>query len=402
MWVGLLFCLLCQTIQFHDDSRTANGVLSPSSRRLVTQYRRNIVQCLVLGKYTRTVPYTVEVFFLYFQIEQVRAEGTTPDNWILLGMLVRLAFRMGYHRDPSHFSKISSFRGEMRRRVWAAIVQLDLAGSNVIGLPRMIQESQCDTAEPRNLLDEDFGPNFTELPPSRPDTFQTSILYLREKKRVLSVSRKVYDLTSTTKPYSYEDVMGLDAAINDVKKAIPPSLQLKPLTILTNPVIWTRQMSLSIILAEAQCVLHRRYLTPGRTDPRYSHSRMTCIEAALQMLEHQSTFNREKDRGGKLYEHRWKYNSLINYDFLLAATLLSVDLDHDVSVEQDGEHDAGSLSPEMEVRERIIKALKGSYEIWLQSYSSSKDARIAAGAIERVLGKAYGGGWSRDNQPGEA
>jgi hypothetical protein len=398
MWVGLLFCLLCQTIQFHDDSRSANGTLSPPSRRLVTQYRRNIVQCLILGKYTRTVPYTVEVFFLYFQIEQVRTEGTTPDNWILLGMLVRLAMRMGYHRDPSHSSKISPFRGEMRRRMWGAIVQLDLAGSNVMGLPRMIQESQCDTAEPRNLLDEDFGPTCTELPPSRPDTFQTPILYLREKKHVLSASRRVYDLTSTTKPYSYDDVMSLDAAINDVKRAIPSALQLKPLTILTYPVIWTRQMSLSLLLAEAQCVLHRRYLTPGRTDPHYSYSRMTCIEAALQMLDHQSTFNREKDRGGKLYEHRWKYNSLINYDFLLAATLLSVDLDHDISVEREGKVEAGLQSPEAEVRERIIKALEGSHAIWLQSCSSSKDSRLAAGVIERVLTKARGTGWSHGSQ----
>lgn len=355
-----------------------------------------------MGKYTRTVPYTVEVFFLYFQIEQVRNEVTTPDNWILLGMLVRLALRVGYHRDPSHSSKISPFRGEMRRRVWAAIVQLDLAGSNVIGLPRMIQESQCDTAEPSNLLDEDFGPDCAELPPSRPDSFQTSLLYLREKNRALSVSRKVYDLTSSAKPYSYDDVMSLDAAINNAKTAIPSALQLKPLTILTNAVIWTRQMSLSLILAEAQCVLHRRYLTPGRTDPRYYYSRMACIEAALQMLEHQSTFNREKDRGGKLYEHRWKYNSLINYDFLLAATLLSVDLDHDASVEQKEEVQAGSLSGEMEVRERIINALKGSYVIWLQAYNSSKDARRAASAIERVLGKAYGRGWSQENLLGKA
>ena len=81
-----------------------------------------------------------------------------------------------------------------------------------------------------------------------------------------------------------------------------------------------------------------------------------------------------------------KYHHVINHDFLLAATILCLDLDHDLT--------AGvSSTPSEELcddsrRDDVISALLESNRIWLQSSSSSREARKAVEALKIVLGKA--------------
>jgi hypothetical protein len=109
-------------------------------------------------------------------IEHFLSQDAEFEIWILHGMLIPISLRMGLHRDPKHFSEISIFAGEMRRRVWATIFQIDVGLSGLAGLPRMIKPHQCDTEEPRNMLDSDFDENTLELPQSRPESEFTPIL----------------------------------------------------------------------------------------------------------------------------------------------------------------------------------------------------------------------------------
>ncbi|KAF3801149.1 Pyrrolocin cluster transcription factor fsdR [Colletotrichum gloeosporioides] len=62
--------------------------------------------------------------------------------------MAQLAFRMGYHQDPSHFPRISAFDGEMRRRVWATIHILDGTMTMFIGAPRIISDETWNTKPP--------------------------------------------------------------------------------------------------------------------------------------------------------------------------------------------------------------------------------------------------------------
>ena len=175
--------------QFQQSTDDETGSINQSFQSgkspqdLVRIYREKVVQCLVLGKYTKSVPYTIETLLLYFMIGHFQCEDTQIGNWILLGIIVRIAMRMRYHRDASHYPRISPFQGEMRRSSWAMIVQLDLITSQ-IGLPRMMKDWQSDTAEPRSLLDDDFDEDVTEPPASRPDTDLTTLVYFVTKKKV--------------------------------------------------------------------------------------------------------------------------------------------------------------------------------------------------------------------------
>lgn len=91
------------------------------------------------------------------------------DSWTQLGSIVRMAMTMGLHRDPSEFEpRMSVFSGEMRRRFWFTILDMDLHTSLACNLPCLVREGDYTCRPPRNLDDVDLREDLAELPPSRP------------------------------------------------------------------------------------------------------------------------------------------------------------------------------------------------------------------------------------------
>jgi hypothetical protein len=129
--------------------------------------------------------------------QYLRSADTQFSVYVLVGMLLRISFRMGYHRDPSRFPNISPFKGEMRRRQWLVIMSLDLVTSAQVGLPRSIQSFMYDTQEPRNYIEEDIHEHITELPPSRPESELTQLLYSIILTRVRTIQAKITDLMNS-------------------------------------------------------------------------------------------------------------------------------------------------------------------------------------------------------------
>lgn len=99
-------------------------------------------------------------------------------------MILHIAIRMGYHRDPDHFPGISPFESEMRRSIWTAITSIDLVLSLETGLPRVATDAQIDTKESRNLRDCNFDEDMTNIPPPRPETEWTPVLPIIARGRL--------------------------------------------------------------------------------------------------------------------------------------------------------------------------------------------------------------------------
>jgi Fungal specific transcription factor domain len=111
------------------------------------------VQCLVNSDYTKSSTYTIETMLLYVHSEYQSRWDAEVGIWVIGGIIVRLALRMGYHRDPSNYPNLTPFQGEMRRRIWAFIRQLDTMFSFQLALPSMIRNTDADTALPRNIFE---------------------------------------------------------------------------------------------------------------------------------------------------------------------------------------------------------------------------------------------------------
>ena len=81
--------------------------------------------------------------------------------WILNGIVIRVAQKMGLHRDGELLG-LSPFETEMRRRLWWQIIMVDAKYAMLSGLSHSLLPRSWDTKEPKNINDVDLYPSATE------------------------------------------------------------------------------------------------------------------------------------------------------------------------------------------------------------------------------------------------
>ncbi|KAJ5923432.1 hypothetical protein N7454_008677 [Penicillium verhagenii] len=381
MWVGKFYGAMSLALMFQTD-----GV--ENRNELITRFDQKVHQCLVLGRYQDCPPDTIETicFTLSTQFNQI-GDGEV-NSLIILGILARLAQRMGYHRDASHFPDITPYQGEMRRRVWATVTNLDVMLSLSVGLPRLLREFQSDTAPPRNLLDSDFDEDTTELPPSRPITYSTPCQWLVAKTKLTTMLGIITDFSTSIRRPNYAEVMRLDKLLLDTYLDNPEFLLERPLnqSLMDTPETILHRIQLVTLLAKARCVLHYRYLAASRSDERYSYSRSTCIGAALKILQYHRVMHQESQPGGRLFREKWKVNSpIMRGVMLLGTTLLCLELNYDVSNTPKSNPRSRPLTEP--VRNAIINALQTSYAIWSEAGESYPKSANTTQAIYVIFQK---------------
>lgn len=141
------------------------------------------------------------------------------------------------------------------------------------------------------------------------------------------------------------------------------------------------------IYHKAQCVLHRPFLNRARDNPRYIPSRRACIESSLELLKYQVMQHAESLPGGLLQGRQWYNSSLSSHDFLLAGTILAVDLFHDLQIRASGRDPATSYGWGLNRHEESIAALQRSRDIWNELKDQSLEAWKASVIIGLLLEK---------------
>jgi hypothetical protein len=149
-----------------------------------------------LGRKERTELSTLQVEVLLLLSRSLR--HLYPEKlWSLTGALVRTAMVMGLHTDPTGVTGIPPYQAEMRRRLWATILEIDLQASVTAGMPVVSPKLDSYNLVPANLHDADFNESSTKLPTSRPLNTLTDSLYqvclatsLPQRLEALSLSQR--------------------------------------------------------------------------------------------------------------------------------------------------------------------------------------------------------------------
>ncbi|KAF1964283.1 hypothetical protein BU23DRAFT_604894 [Bimuria novae-zelandiae CBS 107.79] len=343
---------------------------------------------ILLGNYMKGTPHTIEALLTFLQTEYVLGEDAQQGTWQLIGTIICVALKMGYHRDGSHFPDVSPFEAEMRRRTWYILIQFDIASASQLGLPRTIKESQCDTQEPRNLLDDDFDYTCSMLPPAIPPNEHTLSQFLIYKSRVVMVYGMICDFTTSSKQRDYGEAGRLDNLLRDSYTQKPAVLELKPLhrSIMDGTDLVTRRLYIAMSFYLAQMTLHRKFMFLAKTNSKYSASHATCIEAALLALGLQAELAEHTQPGRMLYADRWKIFVLIQSEFLLATIILCYNLDDNLTNSRQGKAPIAT----QEFTQKSLIALQVAQDIWWKQQDLSKEAGSAVKAIDVVLNKARG------------
>ncbi|KAI1117993.1 fungal-specific transcription factor domain-containing protein [Nemania sp. NC0429] len=381
IWVGLLYGMICLAVMVSDAHDSGHGPETDQRPLQIAMYREKIVQCLVMGEYTKPSPHVLEAVIHYVYVEFLLGPDAKEDLWFLLALEVNMAMRMGYHRDPSHFPELPPLQAEMRRRVWSTVMFSDVMISSQMGMPRMIFDGACDTAEPRNLNDADLNPEMAELPSPRPETEATTVLGLIARRRLMVALGAISDLASNTKSYSYAEVMRVDSVLREAEASAPPPLKMKPLaaSMTDPPIIIMARLFLKHMYYMGQIMLHRKFLyvkLSSQTEDVFAYSRDACLDASLQVLQIQQILDEETRPGGQLDTLRWRMTSIMNHQFLTATMILCSLVHHER---------AQSRVQEM------MAALRGARNIWMRS-AGSQEARKAVETVNIVLARSNMGG----------
>ena len=387
-YMGFLYACLTMAVSIHQRTGEPLPVDSGDSMEIANKFRLLTAQSLVKANYTVPGRYKVEAFFIYTMAEFYRSEDAQVGVSFLLGNTIRLAMRTGYHRDPRQFPDVSPYEGEMRRRVWAVLRQLDILISFQVGLPRSIQDWQQDVELPRNISDQDFDESTTELPPSRPETELTPMAYIRGKSRLMAVFGKISDLAYSREPATYDETLALDQQLNEAHELVAPVFKMRPLDqcIVDPPYQILRRYTLELLYLKSRCVLHRRYLAEVHTNPRYVFSRWVCMSASQEILQHQARVYQETQPGGLLYRDRQFPNSLQNADYLLAAMILCLELLQNPTRAQT----EGADKDINHCREDLLSTIETTHRIFDQLRQKSADAQKVYAALTIMLRRVKG------------
>lgn len=380
----MLFSILHLGSQFCQPNPSNLCCGSPPDDPAGATFLKRAGDSLVAGEYKQAKPYSIEALLLYAAACRYTQDNPLDnDVWILIGITARLAMKMGYHRDPRHFPNITPFEGEMRRRAFFFVETFELLLSYQAGLPAIIHEEECDVEPPRNLLDSDFDEDCKALPPSRPTTDPTPMLYYCTKGRLSKIFRRVLRHILSFTPCPYDDTLSLDRQLQEAYAEIPPSLKMKSLgSSFTDPAYMIlNRRNLETLHLKVVCILHRNYLTHERSNPAFRHSRKTCTDAALRLLDLQAELYTACQPGGQLFDHSWMMASINMQDFLLAAMVISLDLHESAkeAVVEDGQGKA------MQVKQ--YDALRFAYIIWAKRKTSSRDASRAVSILEAIFAR---------------
>ncbi|KIX03756.1 uncharacterized protein Z518_07309 [Rhinocladiella mackenziei CBS 650.93] len=378
LWVSILFSICCMSATLSEavGSEPSTPEDQPSPRM---NFLTAASQCLRLGGFVRPKRYVVEALALHAQCKYMSTLDPAREVGIIFTVLVRLAFRSGYHRDPSQFPHFSVFEGEMRRRSWAMLRQFDLMVSFQLGLPNLIPPNSWDTLPPRNLLDTDFDEHTTILPPSRPENEATQILYFIVKSRLMTSFGKVCAHALTFRECKQKELMELDAEVRETYKTVPDTLRIKPMSqSFADPsyLIMVR-LNCEFLFQKSICVLHRKYMTQGG----YPASTAACTDAAIAITKHMLDLHKEFQPGGQLFADRWMLSSFTMNDFYLASMVLCL------GISMWKKAHPGKGVNEDERMESQHALLRSAFEICEELSPTSTEAKRVANVLRVVLGE---------------
>ncbi|KAF4628725.1 hypothetical protein G7Y89_g9431 [Cudoniella acicularis] len=195
------------------------SMFGESQPALISKYSHGAQQALINSRFMKSLNIsTLQALALY--IFGVRKSYDPHSIWILTGVAVRIAQRLGLHRDGSNY-KISVFDAEMRRRTWWQILFLDGHASKLAGAGFPTWFAKFDTKVPLNISDSDLSPSMKEPPLEKEGA--TEMIFCSMRYEVAQALRKRGSFTKDSdatwlNPTGPELLAEKDKSINELEK----------------------------------------------------------------------------------------------------------------------------------------------------------------------------------------
>lgn len=216
--------------------------------------------------------------------------GLNSDlTWISSGAMLRMAMSIGLHRDPTHvikmrrapspLPKITFLQIELRRRLWATVLELTVMSSFVAGGPPLISLDDFDTLPPGNFDDEDLVDDDSRPTPKPITTFTQSTIQIAATRTFparLAIAKFSNDLHPAS---DYQETLRLDFELSAALRTQTTFLQ----PFMASQISTSQVHLLDLIMHNYYFALHVPFLGLAKSNPTYYYSRKKALDTALKL-----------------------------------------------------------------------------------------------------------------------
>ncbi|KAJ5465525.1 hypothetical protein N7530_009312 [Penicillium desertorum] len=247
-----IYCIALVSLQAEDVEES----FGESKKALLSKCRRGAQLAFKNASLLRTSSSVVlQAFMLYLLC--MRSFSDPHTVWTLCGIAVRIAQRIGVHRDGSAHG-LSVFETEMRRRIWFQLMIIDATSAQFCGVASTPLPTTIDVQPPMNANDSDLDPRMTEPACEKPGPTEMIFVLARRAfgKWLLRLSNQVE--SSNTGPWAFlsspsmslkdkdKTIDGLEAHMEDTflrhcDKSIP--LHMATTMMVRSAIYYTRMMA---------------------------------------------------------------------------------------------------------------------------------------------------------------
>lgn len=222
----------------------------------------------------------VQVFCLLILARDVNSLGGATS--IATESLLKLAFTIGLHLDPSTFRALSNLQAEMRRRLWITVVELTVLASLDSTLPLSHCLGTFKPESPLNIADNDLDmedPPSGSRPSSKGIRADCSLQLLLAKSLSLRID-VVHQLNNGHREQSYERALEFGNALTSHCREIAAFFDREGKAGFHDSGRFHRKF-LDTYMRRLILLVHRPFCLQSRRDPRFFLARKICLESSL-------------------------------------------------------------------------------------------------------------------------
>ncbi|KAF1816095.1 hypothetical protein P152DRAFT_470148 [Eremomyces bilateralis CBS 781.70] len=247
--------------------------------------------------------------------------------WNFMGFVQRTAMGLSLHRDPEPLEGMSPFEKEMRRRLWATIVFLDLHVAIGSGMPTLIRPQDYSTRPPANIDEDQLSVDMVHTPQGAFPEHTTSTFQTRLAEILPDICAIISNINSAAPDLKYKDVLEFDAKLRQSLKA-----SLACVSSRRNPVIGPKSLDrphiqssmLQLFVRGVMLALHCHYFMDPEKHPDYQTSYWAVLDCSLAILGQQRQIY---DANSSELPTTW-FNDINQGSYFIAAAHVTLGIKH--------------------------------------------------------------------------
>ncbi|KAI1097360.1 hypothetical protein F4804DRAFT_347249 [Jackrogersella minutella] len=225
--------------------------------------------------------------------------------WVSMGSLIHIAMQIGLHRDPKHLPAMSILRAEVRRRLWATVVEMVVQSSLDSAMPPRISFNDFDTEAPANVNDDEIDESTTTLQPHPRSTYTSASMQLMLLDLLPTRLRILHLLNGLHSELSYIDALTLSSEITDEYRICNSFMRDNEKSGVT---AFHRNL-LDYLVRRFLIPLHCPFAGEARENPLFYYSLKVSLDSAMSIIspEPDEGFSRLMAIGGGMFREGIRY-----------------------------------------------------------------------------------------------